>query len=51
MPEEQEAFLVEQFTLEEAINYLIYIESLLYFTQSTSKKPMKKNREPWSSPQ
>lgn len=27
IPEEQEAFLIEQFSLEEAINYLVYIES------------------------
>jgi len=48
IPEEQEAFLIEQFSLEEAINYLVYIESTCLSTQNTSKSPMRKNSKAWS---
>jgi hypothetical protein len=45
--EEQEAFLIEQLSLEEAINYLIFIESTFSLTQNTFRKPTKMTK--WAS--
>lgn len=51
IPEEQETFLIEQFSLEEAINYLVYIESTANNIQSISKRPTMRTNSASSSPQ
>lgn len=43
-PHEQEEFLIEQLSLEEAINYLIFIESIPSLTKNISKKYTMNNK-------